>query len=92
MQCYDNSYWYHVLCNSCIATMCWGWVGCFVVVLGVGCLFKVHTRALKGNEFSTLLFATIPSAEALISFFSRYPSVLRFVITGSVDVLFEFVK
>ena len=63
-----------------------------VVVLGVGCLFKVHTRALKGNEFSTLLFATIPSAEALISFFSRYPSVLRFVITGSVDVLFEFVK
>ena len=67
-------------------------VGCFVVVLGLGCLFKVHTRALKGNEFSTLLFAIIPSAEALISFFSRYPSVLRFVITGSVDVLFEFVK
>jgi len=38
-----------------------GGVVLFVSVFGYwGELFKVHTQALKGNEFPTLLFATIP--------------------------------
>ena len=48
---------------------CVGVVGfvCGGVCLFVGGdLFKVHTQALKGNEFSTLLFATILMLEAIV--------------------------
>jgi ferredoxin len=43
-----------------------GCVGVGVCLLVGGDLFKVHTQALKGNEFSTLLFATIQLLKAMV--------------------------
>jgi hypothetical protein len=53
-----------------------------------GYLFKVHTWALEGNKFPTLLFTTILmlKAKERKSIFSWYPSILFFVITGSVEL------
>ena len=64
-------------------------------VLGVflfnywGDLLKMHTQALRGNDFSTLLFATIWYNFVHIMIFLQYPSMLHFFITGDVDFSFE---
>ena len=64
-------------------------------VLGVflfnywGDLLKMHTQALRGNDFSMLLFATIWYNFVHIMIFLQYPSMLHFFITGDVDFSFE---
>ena len=80
----------------------WGWListmvtgGGLRFVLGVflfsywGDLLKMHTQALRGNDFSMLLFATIWYNSVHIMIFSQYPSMLHFFITGDVDFSFE---
>ena len=52
-------------------------------------LLKMHTQASRGNDFSTLLFATTLSSNASMLIFSRYPSMLCFFITGDDGFLFE---
>ena len=60
-------------------------------LMGVG-LFKVHQGASGKNEFPSQLFAALSAHTCRIAFFSRYPSVLHFVITGDVDLYFEKIK
>ena len=43
--------------NNMVLGMWLGW-GCSCLVGGFGGLLKMHTQALRGNVFSTLLFAT----------------------------------
>ena len=77
-----------------------GWDGVgvmrFVFGGGVGCWFnywgdllKMHTQALRGNDFSMLLFATRWYNFVHIMIFLQYPSMLHFFITGDVDFSFE---
>ena len=56
---------------------------------GRGGLLKMHTQASRGNDFSTLLFATTLGNDASMLIFSRYPSMLYFFITGDAGFLFE---
>ena len=74
--------------------ICWVGVGFGMFwgfgVLGVGGgLLKMHTQASRGNDFSTLLFATTLGNDASMLIFSRYPSMLYFFITGDAGFLFE---
>ena len=55
----NNGVW---LIQQCVALV---WLPQFEGCVG-GDLFKVHTQALRGNEFPTLLFATIQLLKAIV--------------------------
>ena len=83
----------HIIYGVLREVVCGGWVGGCVwgVCWGVGIrgLLKMHTQASRGNDFSTLLFATTLGNDASMLIFSRYPSMLYFFITGDAGFLFE---